>query len=148
MMQTNHGRLAAEEARLAQEGTIKFQGQHTRQKGGATNDKIISDAYTTTLGNPVAKSILALLACQVNAKGYGWPSIRFIHERIEVSARTVQRHIQVFEEIGLLERKKRRQPHIQERLNSLPSVEDAIGALRIDPELMRISGWTRRQVRH
>ena len=96
---------------------MKFQGQHTRQLGGTLNDKISSGAYKTTLGNPVAKSILVVLASQVNADGYGWPSIRFIHERVEASARTVQRHIQVFEEIGLLERKKRRQPITSERLN-------------------------------
>jgi DNA-binding transcriptional regulator YhcF (GntR family) len=117
MMQTNHGQRAAEVARVAQESTMKFQGQHRRQGGGAVSDKITSGAYETKLGNPVAKSILALVANQVNAVGYGWPSIRLLHERLEVSARTVQRHIQVFEVIGMLEREERRDPLTGKRLN-------------------------------
>jgi len=79
--------------------------------------EIMSSAYKTKLGNSAAKSIVALLANQVNADGYGWPTIRLLHERLEVSARTVQRHIQVFEEIGLLGRKERRHPLTGERLN-------------------------------
>jgi hypothetical protein len=59
-------------------------------------------AYKTRLGNLTAKSVLVLLADQVNAEGFGWPSIDFIVKGTEINKRTVLRVIQIFGEINLL----------------------------------------------
>lgn len=64
--------------------------------------EITPPAYRTRLGNPTAKSILALIADQVNVEGYGYPSVHYIAEKTEINLRTVLRVIQVFVEIGLL----------------------------------------------
>jgi hypothetical protein len=74
------------------------------------SQEIVSYAYKTKLGNPVAKSILALLADQVGWDGFGCVDIRSIHEDAEVSERTIECHVQAFEKIGLLERGQWRDP--------------------------------------
>jgi pyocin large subunit-like protein len=68
--------------------------------------KITPGAYKTKLGNATAKSILAMLGNVVNADGFGWPSVRYIAKGVEVNPRTVQRIIQVFVDIGLIERRQ------------------------------------------
>jgi hypothetical protein len=59
-------------------------------------------AYRTRLGNLTAKSVLVLIADQVNAEGFGWPSVDFIVKGTEINKRTVLRVIQIFAEINLL----------------------------------------------
>lgn len=66
--------------------------------------EIVPKAYKTRLGNLAAKSVFALIADQVNAEGFGWPSIDFIAKGTEVNERTVRRMIQVFAEMKLLSR--------------------------------------------
>jgi DNA-binding transcriptional ArsR family regulator len=81
------------------------------------SNKMTIRAYDTILGNNAAKSILALLADFCDEDGYGWPSIYKLHKRIELDSRTVRRHIQVFTQIGLLERKERHDERTGKRLN-------------------------------
>lgn len=63
---------------------------------------IITDAYRTRLGNLTAKCVLAFLADQANAEGYGYPSVPFIVRQLEMSERTVWRVIEVFVTVGLV----------------------------------------------
>lgn len=63
-------------------------------------------AYATRLGNLTAKSILVLLCDQANDDGMGWPSIASIVKGTEINRRTVQRVVEVFAAIGLIERRK------------------------------------------
>ena len=62
------------------------------------------DVNRTVLGNVAAKSVFIFLGDEVNAEGYGWPGLRYIASSTEVSLRTVRRMMQVFEEIGLIEK--------------------------------------------
>jgi hypothetical protein len=62
------------------------------------------DVNRTVLGNVAAKSIFIFLGDEANAEGYGWPGLRYIASCTEVSLRTVMRVMQVFEEIGLIEK--------------------------------------------
>lgn len=62
----------------------------------------IKPAYETRLGNPIAKSVLVLLADQVNGEGFGWPSMDFIVKLTEQNARTVRRVIQIFIRLELV----------------------------------------------
>ena len=81
------------------------------------SQEIVCSAYKTRLGNPVAKTILALVADQVGWDGFGGLYIRSIHEEAEVSERAVECHLQAFEEIGLLKREQWRNPAEGNRLN-------------------------------
>lgn len=59
-------------------------------------------------GDPVAKAILVSIANWANpAGGECYPSIRRIAEDVEVSERTVQRHVARLEEGGFLRRVER-----------------------------------------
>lgn len=71
----------------------------------------IKPAYETRLGNSTAKCILALIADQANADGYGYPSLDFITYNTEVSMRTVRRVMQVFIELDLLAKVDRGRRH-------------------------------------
>jgi hypothetical protein len=64
--------------------------------------QVVTAAYKTTLGNLPAKSILVLLANDVDPAGYGFPSIERIARNTEVSRRTVFNVIRVFVKIGLI----------------------------------------------
>jgi hypothetical protein len=64
--------------------------------------QVVTPAYRTKLGNLPAKSILALLANDVNADGFGYPSIERMVRNTEVSRRTVFNVIRVFVKIGLI----------------------------------------------
>lgn len=70
-----------------------------------SND-VTSPAWMTKLGNSTAKSVLALLGDYANAEGLGFPSIPTICDRTELSLRQVLRIMQVFQEIGLLNKFK------------------------------------------
>lgn len=59
-------------------------------------------AYMTRLGNVPAKSILALIADQVNVEGLGWPSVDYIVRMTETERRTVLRVLEVFAAIDLV----------------------------------------------
>lgn len=86
--------------------------------------EITPNAYRTKLGNLPAKSVLGLLADQVNADGYGWPSVEYIADRTEINLRTVLRVVQVFVAIGLVEkvdRGRHRTPGMQLNLTLLGS---------------------------
>ena len=79
-------------------------------------------AYATRLGNLPAKSVLVLLADQVNAEGFGWPSVDFIVKGTEINKRTVLRVIQVFMAMDLLakvDRGAHRTPGLQLNLTLL-----------------------------
>lgn len=62
------------------------------------------DVNRTVLGNVAAKSVFIFLGDEANAEGYGWPGLRYIASCTEVNLRTVMRVMQVFEEIGLIEK--------------------------------------------
>lgn len=70
------------------------------------SNEVTVPAYKTKLGNSTAKGILILLADHSNSNGFSFPSIDTIADRAELSKRQVLRVIQVFQEIGLVERKK------------------------------------------
>lgn len=70
------------------------------------SNEVTVPAYKTKLGNSTAKGILILLADHSNSSGFSFPSIETIADRAELSKRQVLRVIQVFQEIGLVERKK------------------------------------------
>jgi hypothetical protein len=59
-------------------------------------------AYATRLGNLTAKSVLVLIADQMNGEGFGWPSIEFISHSTEINRRTVLRVFQIFVEMELV----------------------------------------------
>ena len=84
-------------------------------------------AYKTKLGNPTAKSVLVLLSDCANDEGYGWPSVERIAEKTEIAARTVMRILQVFVDIGLIEKQdrgKHRTPGLRARAR-----EDGLGSV-------------------
>ena len=73
--------------------------------------EVTEKAYNTRLGNIPAKAVLVLIADQVNATGYGWPSLEFIAHATEVKIRTVQRIVRVFIKLKLLEKRDRGYRH-------------------------------------
>jgi hypothetical protein len=68
--------------------------------------EFLPSAWKTKLGSKssAAKTVLMFLCDAADPHGASYPSVRYIAERIERSTRTVQRVIQVFEDIGLIER--------------------------------------------
>jgi len=79
-------------------------------------------AWETQLGNLPAKTLLVLIADQMNGEGFGWPSADFIVRKTEINERTVRRIMQVFIKIELVtkvDRGPKRTPGIQLNLELL-----------------------------
>ncbi len=63
-------------------------------------------ALEVRVGNPIRKLVLLKLADHANDRGECWPSLDLLSEVAEVSRRSVIRHIQDLEEMGLISKKK------------------------------------------
>ena len=67
-------------------------------------NELTASAWETRPGDSIAKHILVLLSHHANADGLGSMSICLLAEYAELCVNTVRCSIQIFEEIGLLER--------------------------------------------
>lgn len=70
--------------------------------------KAIAWAWDQKTGSPAAKVVLVALAEHVAMDSWqGFPSVKRLADYCEISQRTVQRHLQDLEDLGLIERSPR-----------------------------------------
>lgn len=63
---------------------------------------LMAKAMSIKVGNPLRKLVLIKLADNANDQGECWPSVAYIAEQCEISARSVQNHIQQLVKDGLV----------------------------------------------
>lgn len=69
--------------------------------------KMIGWAWDVRVDNPTRKLVLVALADHANGDGVCWPSMQKIAALAECSVKSVQRHIDALEEMGVLTRTRR-----------------------------------------
>lgn len=70
--------------------------------------EVMTWAFRQKVASPTAKLVLIALADHANADGECWPSMGRVAEIAEISPRSVSRHVTTLEELGLVEKVKRR----------------------------------------
>ena len=73
-------------------------------------------ANSQTVGNPIGKWILVILADHADEDGYCWPRQDTIAKRAEVSRETVSRHLKMLEEKGFIRKAQRGRQSDKNRL--------------------------------